>query len=264
MISTKMNADSFRSEMESESDLEERGFGGVGITDDVLAFARNIGMHPETWLDFPIDEKEDLDEMTGSALDDSKIKQLLYDHRSYPLGEDDYLRVCQIPKRKGANFRDLPGVVVGTDNVVRRDSTEQPLLPSGKPLVPDYAFTFEQGRSKRPFARLWWDETVPTVITFPSCHNQAALHPEQDRILTIREYARLQGFPDYYRFCGTIKERYCQIGNAVAVPVARALGYAMGLAFRKLIGDEPLMTLPPKFSHSNYHQLVKSLSHESL
>nr|POE64718.1 dna (cytosine-5)-methyltransferase cmt2 [Quercus suber] len=203
-------------------------------------------------------------EMTGSTLDDSKIKQLLYDHRSYPLGEDDYLRVCQIPKRKGANFRDLPGVVVGTDNVVRRDATEQPLLPSGKPLVPDYAFTFEQGRSKRPFARLWWDETVPTVITFPSCHNQAALHPEQDRILTIREYARLQGFPDYYRFCGTIKERYCQIGNAVAVPVARALGYAMGLAFRKLIGDEPLMTLPPNFSHSNYHQLVKSLSDESL
>ncbi|XP_075642914.1 DNA (cytosine-5)-methyltransferase CMT2-like [Castanea sativa] len=217
---------------------------------------------PET--DFQRYIRSTRNEMTGSTLDDSKIKQLLYDHRSYPLGEDDYLRVCQIPKRKGANFRDLPGVVVGTDNVVRRDSTEQPLLPSGKPLVPDYAFTFEQGRSKRPFARLWWDETVPTVITFPSCHNQAALHPEQDRILTIREYARLQGFPDYYRFCGTIKERYCQIGNAVAVPVARALGYAMGLAFRKLIGDEPLMTLPPKFSHSNYHQLVKSLSHESL
>ena len=47
--------------MESESDLEERGFGGPKITDEVLAFARNIGMHPETWLDFPIDEEEDLD-----------------------------------------------------------------------------------------------------------------------------------------------------------------------------------------------------------
>ena len=49
--------------MESESDLEESGFGGVGITDEVLAFARNIGMHPETWLDFPIDEEEDLDDI---------------------------------------------------------------------------------------------------------------------------------------------------------------------------------------------------------
>ena len=35
--------------------------GAVGITDEVLAFARNIAMHPETWLDFPLDEEEDLD-----------------------------------------------------------------------------------------------------------------------------------------------------------------------------------------------------------
>ncbi|XP_035542186.1 DNA (cytosine-5)-methyltransferase CMT2-like isoform X2 [Juglans regia] len=204
-------------------------------------------------------------EMTGSALNDSlETKHSLYDHRPYALSEDDYLRVCQIPKRKGANFRDLPGVVVGADNVARRDRTEQKLLPSGKSLVPDYAFTFEQGKSRRPFARLWWDETVPTVVTSPSCHNQAALHPEQDRVLTIREYARLQGFPDYYRLCGTIKERYCQVGNAVAIPVARALGYALGLAFRKLSRDEPLMTLPPKFTQSNYIQLAKSLSRGAL
>lgn len=33
----------------------------IGITDEVLAFARNIAMHPETWLDFPLDEEDDLD-----------------------------------------------------------------------------------------------------------------------------------------------------------------------------------------------------------
>ncbi|RDY09025.1 DNA (cytosine-5)-methyltransferase CMT2, partial [Mucuna pruriens] len=196
-------------------------------------------------------------EMTGSTSNGTTEKRsLLYDHRPYFLSEDDYQRVCQIPKRKGANFRDLPGVIVGVDNVVRRHPTENPLLPSGKPLVPDYCFTFEQGKSKRPFARLWWDENLPTALTFPSCHSQVVLHPEQDRVLTIREFARLQGFPDYYRFNGTVKERYCQIGNAVAVPVARALGYALGLAYRrKLSGNEPLITLPPKFSHSNYLQL---------
>nr|XP_011465070.1 PREDICTED: DNA (cytosine-5)-methyltransferase CMT2 isoform X1 [Fragaria vesca subsp. vesca] len=198
-------------------------------------------------------------EMVGYALDDTMKKEnLLYDHRSLPLHEDDYARVCQIPKQKGANFRDLPGVVVGRDNVARRDLTEKQLvLPSGKPLVPDYAFTFEQGKSKRPFGRLWWDETVATVLTFPSCHNQVVLHPEQDRILTLRECARLQGFPDYYRFCGTVKERYCQVGNAVAIPVARALGYALGLAVHKSSGNEPLLTLPPKFSHSNYIQFTQ-------
>ena len=63
LILTKMNTDLFESEMESESDLEECGFGGIRITDKVLAFARNIEMHPEMWLDFPIDEEEDLDHM---------------------------------------------------------------------------------------------------------------------------------------------------------------------------------------------------------
>lgn len=43
-------------ESEMEEDIFERA---VGITDEVLAFARNISMHPETWLDFPIDEEED-------------------------------------------------------------------------------------------------------------------------------------------------------------------------------------------------------------
>ncbi|XP_015575099.1 DNA (cytosine-5)-methyltransferase CMT2 isoform X2 [Ricinus communis] len=193
-------------------------------------------------------------EMTGSSQrGTTQMNNLLSDHRPYALTEEDCARVCLIPKRKGANFRDLPGILVGNDNVVRRDPTkEQVLLPSGKPLVPDFAFTFEQGKSKRPYARLWWDETVPTVVTYPSIHSQ-------DRALTIRECARLQGFPDYYRFSGTVKERYRQIGNAVAVPVGRALGYALGMAFLKLSGDGPLMTLPPKFSHSTNLQLAKSL-----
>ncbi|PPD93861.1 hypothetical protein GOBAR_DD09121 [Gossypium barbadense] len=185
--------------------------------------------------------------MTGSELNGAKrIMNLLYDHRPSPLSEDDYIRVCLIPKRKGANFRDLPGVIVGTDNVAWRGRTqEQQFLPSGKPLVPDYVFTLKQGKSKRPFARLWWDETMPAVLTAPFCHSQAILHPEQDWLLTVWEWARLQGFPDYYRFRGTIKERYCQIGNAVAVPVGRALGYTMGMAFQKGSGNEPLMILPP-------------------
>ncbi|CAJ1942125.1 unnamed protein product [Sphenostylis stenocarpa] len=200
-------------------------------------------------------------EMTGSKSNGTREKKpLLYDHRPLAMSEDDYQRVCQIPKRKvGANFRDLPGVIVGANNVVRRHPTENPKLPSGKPLVslyvPDYCFTFEQGKSKRPFARLWWDENLPTALTLPRFHNQVVLHPEQDRVLSIREFARLQGFPDYYRFHGTVKKRYCQIGNAVAVSVSRALGYTLGLAYRKHSGNEPLVVLPPKFSHSNYLQL---------
>ncbi|RVX12849.1 DNA (cytosine-5)-methyltransferase 3 [Vitis vinifera] len=172
----------------------------------------------------------------------------LYDHRPLELNADDYQRVCQIPKTKGANFRDLPGVLVGADNKVEWDpNVERVYLPSGKPLVPDYAMSFVGGSSSKPFGRLWWDETVPTVVTRAEPHNQVILHPEQDRVLSIRENARLQGFPDYYQLRGPVKERYIQVGNAVAVPVARALGYALGLAAQGSVSDGPMFILPPKF-----------------
>ncbi|CAL9174592.1 unnamed protein product [Musa hybrid cultivar] len=190
------------------------------------------------------------DEMLGLKENAAKIsKSMLYDHCTLPLGEDDYLRISQIPRKKGANFRDLPGVIVGSDNSVQFDPTrERVLLPSGRPLVPDYAMNFGHGKSLRPFSRLWWDEIVPTVITIPNFRCQAMIHPEQDRTLSIRECARLQGFPDFYRFYGTVEERYRQIGNAVAVPVGRALGYALAMSWLRKSGDEPLMTLPSNFS----------------
>lgn len=188
------------------------------------------------------------DAMLGSSAGPELISTL-YDHRPLNLNVDDFQRVCRIPKKKGANFRDLPGVRVRPDNKVEWDpDVKREFLPSKKPLVPDYAMTFVGGTSSKPFARLWWDETVPTVVTRAEPHNQAVLHPLQDRVLTIRENARLQGFPDYYQLKGGVKDRYIQVGNAVAVPVARALGYALATAM-KTEGplDGPLLTLPPKF-----------------
>ncbi|EOY32387.1 Chromomethylase 1, putative isoform 3 [Theobroma cacao] len=199
------------------------------------------------------------EEMPGSSPKAKPAKHLLYDHRPLELNVDDYQRVCQIPKKKGANFRDLPGVLVRDDNKVEWDpSVERVYLKSGKPLVPDYAMSFIGGSSSKPFARLWWDETVPTVVTRAEPHNQAILHPEQDRVLSVRENARLQGFPDYYKLFGPVKERYIQVGNAVAVPVARALGYALGLAYQGVPSDEPLMKLPPKFPN-----IIERISSES-
>ncbi|XP_024995332.1 DNA (cytosine-5)-methyltransferase CMT2-like [Cynara cardunculus var. scolymus] len=186
-------------------------------------------------------------------------KSVLHDHRPLQLNEDDYLRVCRITKRKGANFRELPGIVVDDDNVVSR-APEAELMPSGKHWVPDYAINLHERKSTKPFARLWWDETVSTVICTPNFRCEAVLHPEQDRVLTIRENARLQGFPDFYALCGTVNERYRQVGNAVAVPVGRALGYTLGMAVQKLCGDEPLITLPPEFAHSTTLDLLQASS----
>ncbi|KAJ7541534.1 hypothetical protein O6H91_10G064200 [Diphasiastrum complanatum] len=145
----------------------------------------------------------------GTPLTSKKQKQKLLDHRPLELNIDDNQRTCKIPKRKGANFRDLEGVFVRPDNTVELDQqAERVYLPSGKPLVPDYAISFMKGRSLKPFGRLWWDETVPTVVGRAEPHNQIILHPEQDRVLTIRENARLQGFPDYYKLFGPVKERW--------------------------------------------------------
>lgn len=187
----------------------------------------------------------------GSLGPQQKKKAILPDHRPLCLNADDYERVKQIPKKKGANFRDLKGIIIKADGVtvdVVREPRE--LLKSGKPLVPDYAISFIRGRSFKPFGRLWWDETVPTVVTRAEPHNQIILHPEQDRVLTIRENARLQGFSDYYKLFGPIKQRYMQVGNAVAVPVATALGYVLGQSFlRKVSHQQETLELPRHFPY---------------
>ncbi|KAL5856338.1 hypothetical protein ACOSQ3_003796 [Xanthoceras sorbifolium] len=76
--------------------------------------------------------------------------RLLYDHRPMELNIDDFGRVCPIPRKKGENFRDLPGVLVGDDNKVIWDpSMERVKLKSGKPLVPDYAMKFVRETSTK-------------------------------------------------------------------------------------------------------------------
>ncbi|KAI3417379.1 BSD domain-containing protein [Psidium guajava] len=55
-------------DQDEDSGEEERVYGdAVGVTDEVLAFARNISMHPETWLDFPLDSEDDLDDFEMSV-----------------------------------------------------------------------------------------------------------------------------------------------------------------------------------------------------
>lgn len=72
--------------------------------------------------------------------------------------------------------------------------------------------------------RLTWDEVCPTLITTPKGKMIARCHPDEDRPLTVREYARLQTFPDSWTFCGSLSAQYTQIGNAVPVELARQIG----------------------------------------
>jgi len=53
------------------------------------------------------------------------------------------------------------------------------------------------------------------------------LHPEEPRLLSVRECARGQGFPDFVKFSGSKIDKYRQIGNAVPPPLGRALGMSL-------------------------------------
>ncbi|KAK0463813.1 S-adenosyl-L-methionine-dependent methyltransferase [Desarmillaria tabescens] len=82
--------------------------------------------------------------------------------------------------------------------------------------------------------------TAMTLVS-PNSKHSVLLHPHQKRIISVREAARAQGFPDNYTFCSInkansqsmIDDQYRQIGNAVPVPLALALGKSLGAALFK-------------------------------
>lgn len=75
--------------------------------------------------------------------------------------------------------------------------------------------------------RISWDEPSLTLTTSPSQKQTERCHPEETRPFTVREYARLQSFPDDWEFIGGISSKYKQIGNAVPVNFAYHLGRAI-------------------------------------
>lgn len=83
--------------------------------------------------------------------------------------------------------------------------------------------------------RLSWDKPSVTVRTeFTKPEKGRYLHPEEDRAITIHEGARIQGFPDDYKFVGSLTQITKQIGNAVPIPLATALGRHIAKQFSNL------------------------------
>jgi len=84
---------------------------------------------------------------------------------------------------------------------------------------------FKSGGGKVGFyRRLSYDEPSPTLVTSPVQKASMLCHPIQDRPLSVREYARIQQFPDEWIFYGNMSSKYRQIGNAIPVGLGKALG----------------------------------------
>ncbi|CAK3090992.1 Type II methyltransferase M.Eco47II [Vibrio crassostreae] len=75
--------------------------------------------------------------------------------------------------------------------------------------------------------RLSLEEPSLTLTTSPAQKQTERCHPIHTRPLQVREYARIQTFPDNWEFQGSKNAAYKQIGNAVPVNMARALGHSL-------------------------------------
>lgn len=123
----------------------------------------------------------------------------LHDHYAAALSPQTLARIAYL--RPGQDWRDLPFEMLpgSMQRALRKDHT-------------------------RRYRRMTWDGVPRTIITrFRDPKTGEYTHPEQDRTITIREAARIQGFPDWFAFQGTNTSKYDQVGNAVPVPLTRAV-----------------------------------------
>lgn len=107
----------------------------------------------------------------------------------------------------GGNWRDLPRDVA-------------------KKFLGEKVFNGDGGRTTYA-RRLSWDSPCLTLTCSPSQKQTERCHPDETRPLTVREYARIQTFPDWWQFCGSSASQYRQIGNAVPVELARRIGLSL-------------------------------------
>ena len=81
------------------------------------------------------------------------------------------------------------------------------------------------------YRRLEWKKVSCTIT---NVRKTVLIHPLQDRLLSVRETARLQSFPDWFRFCGSLDQQYQQIADAVPPLLAKAIAEH----FAKLLSHE--------------------------
>lgn len=124
---------------------------------------------------------------------------MLYNHVSNNLSRINLERLRHIPQ--GGAWTNIP----------------HDLLPPGMQKA-------RRSDHTKRYGRLAWDSLACTMLTKCDPHWGAVFHPDQARAFSVREAARIQTFPDRYRFLGNKISQFEQVGNAVPVFLARAIG----------------------------------------
>nr|QCB92131.1 DNA cytosine methyltransferase isoform 1 [Ixodes ricinus] len=161
-------------------------------------------------------------------------------------------RVDHIPKVPRANWRSLPNIklllrngkytrklvyhsfgrgISGVCPCAAGKACRRQAMLQHRTLIPWRLVHSEQRQNashhadiEQAYSRPHWDDWKSTLVTVVSAEKKADIHPSQNRVLTPRECARLQGFPDAFALFGSTLDRYKQVGNAVPPPLAAAIG----------------------------------------
>jgi len=144
-------------------------------------------------------------------------------HTSFSKSEQKYL--SRIPE--GGNWRDLP--------------------KHSQPRAIGSAYRSWGGRSGF-LRRLSWRKPSPSLTTAPDGKATMMCHPDKVRPLSVRQYARIQQFPDHWKFAGGLPQKYRQIGNAVPVGIGKAIGGMLNKTIRE---NSQIHSLPTIICYNN-------------
>jgi DNA (cytosine-5)-methyltransferase 1 len=183
-------------------------------------FSKHLKPHTSVWD--AISDLPEIEPGTGEGLfnypttsksDYQKIlrtgSEHIENHICSKLGKINLERLKHIPQ--GGSWRDIPF----------------DLLPAGLKRA-------RRSDHTKRYGRLHPDGLCSTILTKCDPHWGSFFHPVQDRVLSVREAARIQSFPDTYIFHGSTTQQYAQVGNAVPPFLAKAIGKTI----LKMIGSD--------------------------
>ena len=119
------------------------------------------------------------------------------------------------------------------------------LLKSGQAYadLPSHLRRYDARSFKDKYNRLPWNGLSRSITAHLEKDGYWYIHPRQGRTISIREAARIQTFPDWFRFAGQPSLRFRQIGNAVPPLLAAAIGRSVANSIRER--SQPKAVTPP-------------------
>ena len=139
-------------------------------------------------------------------IDKNKENEKVHNHQVFDHGKDVIERIKNVPP--GGGLQDIPDCYLN-DHLKRMKS----------------GYYGSGGFVKNVYGRLEWDKPSGTIIAgIRKITCGRLFHPESDRLLTVRECARLQTFDDKFQVYGSFNNQYTLVGNAVPPLFAKICG----------------------------------------